>query len=632
MLNAGALERPPLPLVPLLLPFGAIDFDDRSKAQQAVEMAGCSVAYGNGAALCAGIGSNPLAGAFVYLVGQLQTSLLKTHHVGQLEIEQAHRVWVELHVGDAAWRWIAPFQLERAGTAHASQRGRLVAFPADEPITSASRPLRDFRGWLWQEGGCRDAAEDESLCARRTFVSIRLPVPPWSEGLGQGQPRWPPPELAATRVRLQLLGPGEGVIVFDSDEPGPSGAASPFSLAEFQSLLLPGEGLQVRRAGTSEIVLQLRGEDRALETPLPWIEALTRRLPVAGGDDAPPPSSRATIATRLGDFELTLAGDHRGVNRQLAAVATRVAWFVAAMLAAVLATWLLLEWAVIRRITLLTRRAAAVAEQMRAAGDEPQRHAPPQLELAPLAGQDELALLAHSLRGLLQRVNEDMQREQIRTRQERDQWHAVGHEIVSPLQSLLALHGQPGDPAARYLERMQQAVRVLYGQASPSEAFEARQLALQVLDLNAFCASIAANAPHAGIRDVRYEALAAAVPVHADEHSLEDVVTHVLRNAERHRHPGTPITLALRVDARAACLSVHNAGAPLDAALLPRIFDYGVSGVSGAPGGAEHALQRGQGLFVARTYMAKMGGTIAAHNADEGVTFELTLVRAQAPA
>ena len=59
---------------------------------------------------------------------------------------------------------------------------------------------------------------------------------------------------------------------------------------------------------------------------------------------------------------------------------------------------------------------------------------------------------------LLRRVNDDVQREQIRARQEQDMWHAVGHEIMSPLQSLLALHGDAADPSRRYLQRMQQAL------------------------------------------------------------------------------------------------------------------------------------------------------------------------------
>jgi C4-dicarboxylate-specific signal transduction histidine kinase len=39
------------------------------------------------------------------------------------------------------------------------------------------------------------------------------------------------------------------------------------------------------------------------------------------------------------------------------------------------------------------------------------------------------------------------------------------------------------------------------------------------------------------------------------------------------------------------------------------------------------AGNRGQGLFVAKTYMAKMGGTITAFNIEDGVSFELGLQR-----
>jgi sensor histidine kinase regulating citrate/malate metabolism len=57
--------------------------------------------------------------------------------------------------------------------------------------------------------------------------------------------------------------------------------------------------------------------------------------------------------------------------------------------------------------------------------------------------------------------------------------------------------------------------------------------------------------------------------------------------------------------------------------MLGKIFEYGVSDQpeSGADG------NRGQGLFVARTYMAKMGGTIVAQNHADGVSFILNLQR-----
>src|SRR6202012_4659988 len=96
----------------------------------------------------------------------------------------------------------------------------------------------------------------------------------------------------------------------------------------------------------------------------------------------------------------------------------------------------------------------------------------------------------------------------------------------------------PDDASRRYILRMQQAIRVLYGSASPSEAFESTTLQLATLDLAAFPAEGAANAPHAGIADVRYDGPGEPVVVRADEYPLEDVITHVLQNAQRHRQIG----------------------------------------------------------------------------------------------
>jgi two-component system, OmpR family, sensor kinase len=218
-----------------------------------------------------------------------------------------------------------------------------------------------------------------------------------------------------------------------------------------------------------------------------------------------------------------------------------------------------------------------------------------------------------------------VQREQARAQQEREMLQAVGHEILSPLQSLMVLHPGADDAGHRYVQRMQQAVKVLYGQASPSEALQAASLELQAIDLDQFLHHVADNAHFAGIADVRYAGEASPVMVRADEFSLEDVVTHILRNADRHRAPGTPITIALDASQPGtATAAIHNTGEPIEGALLERVFEYGVS--SGGDT-ASDAARRGQGLFVARTYMGKMGGTIEARNEGDGVTLRLTLAR-----
>ena len=156
---------------------------------------------------------------------------------------------------------------------------------------------------------------------------------------------------------------------------------------------------------------------------------------------------------------MAFTGHLRGVELGLAAVATRLSWYLGAMLGAIALAWPVIEVGLIRRVTALTRRAAAVSYNVQPGHTGPRLG---DLDVSDLRGSDELGILAGGLADLLQRVKDDMHREQLRAGQERDMWHAVGHEIMSPLQSLMVLHG-PDDPGHRYVQRMQQAVHVLYG-------------------------------------------------------------------------------------------------------------------------------------------------------------------------
>ena len=114
----------------------------------------------------------------------------------------------------------------------------------------------------------------------------------------------------------------------------------------------------------------------------------------------------------------------------------------------------------------------------------------------------------------------------------------------------------------------------------------------------------------------------------ADEYSLEDVITHILQNAQCYRPAEGEITIALTATEAQATVTITNIGPAIDDALIDKIFEYGVSGTYAKSGGATHAGNRGQGLYVAKTYMAKMGETITAGNTTDGVSFVLTLVRA----
>jgi signal transduction histidine kinase len=610
------------PLRPLMLPYGALDFDDQNKAQQAVEMAGCSVRYPDDSSICVAIGNNPYAGGFIYLVGRFAVGELVARERGELDLDAVHRAVVSLSIRGETLKWVAPFEaLPDSGATLV--RGRLTGFEdTGEPtLASGARPLRDFRGWLWQSGRCIDAAATPPDCVRRAFFSIRLPVEAFREALFSGiRPTWPPEDLDSIRVHMQMLAPGSTAPLFDSNAPG---AVPPPSLDDLRKTLLPGETLRIQRLGNGkQPLLVLKGEEEA-ELDSPLIARLIRRLP-AQGAVAPSPM-RDVVATPLGRYEVTLNGDARGIESRLSVVATRVSWYVGAMLAAIALAWLVIEVGLIRRIAVLTKRAAAVSSNVQGAKAD-QRIG--QIDVSDLRGSDELGILAGGLADLLQRVKDDVQREERRAQQERDMLQAVGHEILSPLQSLMVLHPKPDDEGHRYVQRMQQAVKVLYGQASPSEALQAANLEVGTIELDEFLHHVAGNAHFAGIEGVRYQRIAKPVIVRADEFSLEDVVTHILRNADRHRTPGTPITMELRTqEPGVAQVVIHNRGEPIADPLLARVFEYGVSGAA-ASADSQASGQRGQGLFVARTYMTKMGGTIEARNEEAGVSLILTLQRA----
>jgi K+-sensing histidine kinase KdpD len=97
----------------------------------------------------------------------------------------------------------------------------------------------------------------------------------------------------------------------------------------------------------------------------------------------------------------------------------------------------------------------------------------------------------------------------------------------------------------------------------------------------------------------------------------------VLRNAARYRLLETPIVITLNSTATNATVTIFNQGPAIADELIDKIFEYGVSDQQDA---AAHG-NRGQGLFVAKTYMAKMAGTIGAHNTEHGVCFTLGLQR-----
>ncbi|MDR1424453.1 MAG: HAMP domain-containing histidine kinase [Azoarcus sp.] len=607
---------------PVLLPFSAIDFDDRSKAQNAAEMADCLTRYPRQGSLCVGIGNNPWIGGFIYVVGSLVSGPLAGHAIGDQYLDGSHRMLVSVRLRGKQYRWIAPFEVlpPKRGAAPDGLTGRLTGYTElDGRDYDKQMPIREFRGWLWQESRCIDShVDDREDCARKSYFSLRLPVEDLiADLLKNRRAPWPPPDLNGIDVDLHFMPPGEGkdrsAALFDSAS---TEAIAPFSLRDLQNILQAGESLSIQR-GDDEVA-RIRGKIGADEQISPLMTRFIQRLPVVGEarDDSQPIQLVDTVTTPVGDYRIVLYGDvSRVVNLSLSAAATGLAQFAVSVMLIIGAMWIVMEMSMMKRIARMASRARQFSQhELPAAASD----------FSDLESDDELGILARRLDWLLARVREDASRERIRAAQEKEQWHAVGHEIMSPLQSLLALNGSPDNPNYRYLARMRQAVRVLYGSASPSEAFQSSAVELERLDINRFLSDIAANAPHIGVADVQFSHLGQSVWVYASEYALEDVIGHLLKNADRHRLPSTPITLWLEPhpETDKATIRVHNTGLPIEPAWQEKIFEYGATDSTHKEG---EEGRRGQGLFVAKTYVAKMGGTIHVENRDDGVSFYLTL-------
>lgn len=685
--GGNATEADPTGVSPLLLPFGALDFDDLYKAQQAIEMSGCSMHFADQSSLCVGVGSNPYAGGFIYLVGEFQTESLVGRERGQLDLSTVHHARVRVSLRGDTTHWLAPLEILPAAEAtrmslRGMVAGRLPGFEMKSEQAMAlekeTRPVRDFRAWMWQRAQCDGAEtiENSTSCKHRTWFSMRVPVAAFQADLFEkpGAVVWPPADLNRIKVAVQIVNPIDSpprpifqqpmadtaetfdapsvpvttpvsvpTVAFDSQQPQ---TLAPFSLQDLGMGLQPGETLQIYKVSNIKnitmprSVAQEQGQLQSIHTPenqgvpmvtvrgqvsegniSPFITRLIRWLPVQAVPNQI--ERRDRLHTPVGSYDVIFHSDVHGIDKSLSAVATRLSWFVAAMLGALLLASMVIEIGFMRRIARLTKRAATVSHNMPDSHAEASDGVLKQLAFNDLRGSDEVGILAGSLADLLQRVKEDVQRAQIRAQQEREMWHAVGHEIMSPLQSLMVLHQGEADPSHRYIQRMQQAVKVLYGQASPSEAIAAANLELEGVDLVSFLAMVAENAHFAGIEQVIFVAPPTLdkLMVRADEFSLEDVLTHVLRNAARYRLPNTPITVRIDQHEAQAHITIHNQGPQIDEAMLEKIFEYGVSDTAVDT----HESQRGQGLFVARTYLAKMGGTIRAENVEDGVAFRIHL-------
>jgi len=209
------------------------------------------------------------------------------------------------------------------------------------------------------------------------------------------------------------------------------------------------------------------------------------------------------------------------------------------------------------------------------------------------------------------------QMEEVKNREEN--LNIIGHEIRSPLQALMGLHA-PGTDSRRYIDRISSALPHLQRGVGAEDALSARQLSPEILNITNFLAQVATNAELAQIPNVSFFNNDDNVHCEVDPEAIEDAISNVLSNANRHRYDGSRILIDLTVEGKTASIKISNAGESIDLPDVDIIFEYGFSTVT-----ASRVDGTGIGLWVARKYINRMQGSISVSNIEGGVCFEIRL-------
>jgi signal transduction histidine kinase len=94
----------------------------------------------------------------------------------------------------------------------------------------------------------------------------------------------------------------------------------------------------------------------------------------------------------------------------------------------------------------------------------------------------------------------------------------------------------------------------------------------------------------------------------------------------QHGAAGAPITVTARAESGGVELAVHNAGKPIPAELLPRLFDYLFQGASPQTEADDNSTSLGLGLYIAKEIVTAHGGTIEVQSSDkDGTVFTARL-------
>lgn len=433
---------------------------------------------------------------------------------------------------------------------------------------------------------------------------------------------WPPKDIYEARISVSLLRPDTGASekIFDSTRFQPEPL---FSLYKSRRYLSRGEQLSFRSAIGEEYSVRhaatgyAESEEGLLQETYTKITNWFINLLVSS-----PVATKASIID--GGATVSIQGDASHVLtgwREAAGASIAFAFVLFALLIIVLVylqIFILTPLYKVRKNTLF----------MREKFNNKEHKAPPYFISS---SKSEIGVLWENIQDLHRALTSANEISTEKANRERELMLSLGHEIRSPLQSLISRHPDARDADRRDIDRISFALETLSGayaesdtgrgelKRHPQDIFASLPANITRENVTEYLVN-AADSHH--IESILYDGPKEPVYVQANGDMLESILDAVINNANDFRAPGTPIVLSIEIDNLHTAITVTNQGPPIPESKLEEIFNYGVSLRSG-PGN-----HLGQGLNMARSFAASMQGRISAQNVKNGVEFRIRLLNA----
>lgn len=201
------------------------------------------------------------------------------------------------------------------------------------------------------------------------------------------------------------------------------------------------------------------------------------------------------------------------------------------------------------------------------------------------SSKSEIGVLWENIQELHQALTSANEISTEKANRERELMLSLGHEIRSPLQSLISRHPDARDADRRDIDRISFALETLSGAYAESDAGGGLKRhpkdIFASLPANTTSENVteylvnAAESHHIG--GIVYDGSEEPVYALANGDMLESVLDAVINNANDFRDPGTPIVLSVGVENTHVAIIVANQGPPIPENKLEEIFNYGVS-------------------------------------------------------